>query len=132
MIYNLSEMFKQSLGFSKQLEINNFKYNYYDIGNVKVQKSVIDLTKTDKGIWISGTIPVGIELNCSRCLEQIDLDLDINLNEEFLVDDGFINEDAFTIDKDNHLRLHECLREYIIINIPLKPICSKKCKLMNS
>ena len=36
------------------------------------------------------------------------------------------------IDKDNHLRLHECLREYIIINIPLKPICSKKCKLMNS
>ena len=93
---------------------------------------MINLTKTDKGIWLSGTIPVCIELNCSRCLEHIDLDLDINLNEEFLVDDGFINEDSFTIDKDNHLRLHECLREYIIINIPLKPICSKKCKLMNS
>ena len=49
MIYNLSEMFKQSLGFSKQLVINNSKHNYYDIGNVKVQKSVINLTKTDKG-----------------------------------------------------------------------------------
>ena len=131
MIYNVSEMFNQSLGFSKKVNIKSNSNFYQGIGKVLVSEAELNLIKTDSGIWVSGEIPVFLYLECSRCLEKTDFSMQIVLNEEFLTG-NVKSEDNFTIDDDNHLRLESCLREYIIINMPLKPICTKKCKLMNS
>ena len=95
-----------------------------------MSESELNLIKTDSGIWVSGEITVFLYMECSRCLEKTDFSMQIVLNEEFLTG-NMKAEDNFTIDDDNHLRLESCLREYIIINMPLKPICTKKCKLMN-
>ena len=130
MIYNVSEMFTQSLGFSKIINIKPNSSFYQDLGKVSVEETDLNLIKTDNGIWVSGEISVFLYLECSRCLNKIDFSMQVILNEEFLTD-NFNTEDNFTIDEDNHLRLEPCLREYIIINMPLKPICIKKCKLMN-
>ena len=130
MIYNVSEMFSQSLGFSKNVNIKSNSNFYEGIGTVLVNEAELNLIKTENGIWVSGEIPVFLYLECSRCLNKIDFSMQIALNEEFLID-NVKTEDNFTIDDDNHLRLESCLREYIIINKPLKPICIKKCKLMN-
>ena len=59
--------------------------------------------------------------------------MDINLNEEFKFDYNVKNPEedhSFLIDDDNHLRLDTCLREYIVVNMPLKPICVKNCKFI--
>ena len=130
MIYNVSEMFSQSIGFSKKVNIKSNSSFYEGIGKILVSDAELNLIKTDNGIWVSGEIPVFIYMECSRCLNKIDLSIQIVLNEEFLTE-NVKAEDNFTIDDDNHLRLESCLREYIIINMPLKPICIKKCKLMN-
>ena len=130
MIYNVSEMFNQSLGFSKKVNIKSNSNFYQGIGKVLVSEAELNLIKTDSGIWVSGEIPVFLYLECSRCLEKTDFSMQIVLNEEFLTG-NVKSEDNFRIDDDNHLRLESCLREYIIINMPLKPICTKKCKLMN-
>ena len=130
MIYNVSEMFNQSLGFSKKVNIKSNSSFYEGIGKVLVSESELNLIKTDSGIWVSGEITVFLYMECSRCLEKTDFSMQIVLNEEFLTG-NVKSEDNFTIDDDNHLRLESCLREYIIINMPLKPICTKKCKLMN-
>tara|TARA_B100001142_G_scaffold289195_1_gene305827 strand:+ start:852 stop:1247 length:396 start_codon:yes stop_codon:yes gene_type:complete len=130
MIYNVSEMFNQSLGFSKKVNIKSNSSFYEGIGKVLVSESELNLIKTDSGIWVSGEITVFLYMECSRCLEKTDFSMQIVLNEEFLTG-NMKAEDNFTIDDDNHLRLESCLREYIIINMPLKPICTKKCKLMN-
>ena len=130
MIYNVSEMFNQSLGFSKKVNIKSNSNFYQGIGKVLVSEAELNLIKTDSGIWVSGEIPVFLYLECSRCLEKTDFSMQIVLNEEFLTG-NVKSEDNFTIDDDNHIRLESCLREYIIINMPLKPICTKKCKLMN-
>ena len=130
MIYNVSEMFSQSIGFTKKVNIKSNSSFYEGIGKVLVSEAELNLIKTDNGIWVSGEIPVFIYMECSRCLNKIDLSMQIVLNEEFLTE-NVKAEDNFTIDDDNHLRLEPCLREYIIINMPLKPICIKKCKLMN-
>ena len=130
MIYNVSGMFNQSLGFSKKVNIKSNSSFYEGIGKVLVSESELNLIKTDSGIWVSGEITVFLYMECSRCLEKTDFSMQIVLNEEFLTG-NVKSEDNFTIDDDNHLRLESCLREYIIINMPLKPICTKKCKLMN-
>lgn len=130
MIYNVSEMFNQSLGFSKKVNIKSNSSFYEGIGKVLVSEAELNLIKTDSGIWVSGEITVFLYMECSRCLEKTDFSMQIVLNEEFLTG-NMKAEDNFTIDDDNHLRLESCLREYIIINMPLKPICTKKCKLMN-
>ena len=123
-------MFSQSLGFNKIVNVKSDYIFYEDLGKVLVDESELNLIKTDNGIWVSGEISVFLYLECSRCLNKTDFCMSIVLNEEFLINNT-LTEDNFSIDEDNHLRLESCLREYILINIPLKPICIKKCKLMN-
>ena len=75
MIYNVSEMFNQSLGFSKKVNIKSNSNFYQGIGKVLVSEAELNLIKTDSGIWVSGEIPVFLYLECSRCLEKTDFSI---------------------------------------------------------
>jgi uncharacterized protein len=106
---------------------------YDDLGEVEVFQSEIQFIKTDSGVWVNGIIPILFYLNCSRCLEKIASKMNIKLNEEFKFDYNVQNPEedhSFLIDDDNHLRLDSCLREYIVVNMPLKPICDENCKFI--
>ena len=70
-------------------------------------------------------------MDCIRCLNKLDICIDINIDEEYRYDDFMDKEfdDNFIIDDSNHLSLRECLREYIFVTSPRKPVCKKICKL---
>ena len=86
---------------------------------------------TDKGVWVKGFLGIILNMDCIRCLNKLDICIDINIDEEYRYDDFMDKEfdDNFIIDDSNHLSLRECLREYIFVTSPRKPVCKKICKL---
>ena len=90
-----------------------------------------NLIKTDKGVWVKGFLGIILNMDCIRCLNKLDICIDINIDEEYRYDDFMDKEfdDNFIIDDSNHLSLRECLREYIFVTSPRKPVCKKICKL---
>ena len=52
MIYNVSEMFSQSIGFTKKVNIKSNSSFYEGIGKVLVSEAELNLIKTDNGIWV--------------------------------------------------------------------------------
>ena len=106
---------------------NLAKNVFYNVEYFKQPK----LIKTDKGVWVVGSLKIVINMDCIRCLSQLDVCMGINIDEEYrydyFTDDKF--DDNFIIDDSNHLSLKECLREYIFVTSPMKPVCNKICKL---
>ena len=131
MYYNVSDLIKEKIGSNREWSIEPVNLNYSDLGLVKIQSGNFNLIKIDKGIWVEGSLEIVVNMNCIRCLNTLDICMDINIDEEYIYD-YFMDkqfDDNFTIDDSNHLSLRECLREYIFVTSPRKPVCKKICKL---
>ena len=130
MYYNVSDLVKEKIGSNREWSIEPVNLNYADLGLVKIQSGNFNLIKIDKGIWVEGLLEIVVNMNCIRCLNKLDISMDISIDEEYIYD-NYIDkqfDDNFTIDDFNHLSLRECLREYIFVTSPRKPVCKKICK----
>jgi len=131
MYYNVSDLIKEKIGSNREWSIEPVNLNYSDLGLVKIQSGNFNLIKIDKGIWVEGSLEIVVNMNCIRCLNKLDISMDISIDEEYIYDNYMDKQfdDNFTIDDFNHLSLRECLREYIFVTSPRKPVCKKICKL---
>ena len=87
-------------------------------------------------ILIEGNFLSPIKLTCDRCAKKIDYQLNFDVDEVIEVNDQpyptgeveFITEEIHEqVKSDEHIDLHDYIRQYIILNIPTKTVCSEDC-----
>ena len=136
MYYNVVQLLKEAVGSTRTYRI--VEPIPTDDGATHIlPQSQLSLMRTDKGIWVSASLGVRVGVTCSRCLKRFPHPLRFVIEEEYLpmVD---INtgqslrvseraEGSFTIDQQHILDLGEALRQYVITNQPMKPLCGQEC-----
>ena len=111
-------------------------------------KATLKLTRTDRGVWVSGPVELAFDADCSRCLVPFTTWVRLDLDEEYLPlvdgDDGagsrqaagatgsgidYNDEeiDAFRIDAHHEIDLREAVRQYGLASMPLAPVCRGDC-----
>jgi uncharacterized protein len=95
------------------------------------------LTRTSEGILAHSDYHAQVSLECARCLEEAVAQVDGELDEEFLpstdirtglpVDGPASAEDQPLIDEHHEIDLDEILRQNILTNLPLQPLCEAAC-----
>jgi uncharacterized protein len=96
------------------------------------------LTRTSEGILAHSDYHVHVSLECARCLEEADAEVDGELDEEFLpttdvrtglpVDLHHPDQDEKPlIDQHHEINLDEVLRQNILTSLPLRPLCEATC-----
>lgn len=90
------------------------------------------------GVLVSGTALVSVAGECSRCLEPIAFDLEVDLQElfEYPATDskGRVREDANESDDElpkldgDYLDLEPVLRDAVVLAFPLSPLCQPDCR----
>ncbi len=124
----VSPEFEKEIDFNKEdVEVEELLGN----GNVKFL-----ILKSSNLYEVKGVIAFKLNLQCSRCLEFYEkeykeefevivrrgeekLDKDVKLTEED-INTIFVNYD--------YMDLTQVIRDYIILSIPMKPLCSSECK----
>jgi uncharacterized protein len=102
----------------------------------------LKLTNTGNTVLVSGTLKTTIELSCCRCLKDFDYPVNIKIEEEYSKRKSVLRSEkseeeielkekdfVFEIGEDNIIDLDEAIRQNIIVSLPIKPLCSKTCKL---
>lgn len=115
-IIDVSQLLKEPIG-----SIGHYRID--ESGDPPVYGEV-SLLRTDRGIFVSGTLETTAEAVCSRCLSSFDQSLTINIEEEYLIKS---EEGAFTISDDRQLDLTEAVRQYSLLALPMKPLCREDC-----
>jgi uncharacterized protein len=94
------------------------------------------LTRTPEGILVHCRHSAPVSVECARCLEEADVEIDGELDEEFFPStdirtgvpfDVVSEEDRSFIDEHHEIDLDEILRQDILTNLPLRPLCSAAC-----
>lgn len=96
----------------------------------------VKLQRTRNGILVSAELYTQIHAICSRCLSPILSPFSADMKEEFRYvgsasGGGSValpqDESDFTIGEDQVLDLGEAFRQYILLAMPLKPLCREDC-----
>ena len=139
-LVNVAQLLKEPVGSSRSYDVD-------EIINEQIEGSVkgkIILIRSSQGILVQGKLAAELKLVCSRCLGTFLCPISFEVEEEFLptvdVSSGLAlslteNSNGFTIDSNNILDLGELIRQYILLNLPMKPLCRPDCagvKEMNS
>ena len=127
---NVAQLLKEPVGSLRQVVIDEVAETGMSV------RGGLELLRTNRSILVRGKLGTTTKEICSRCLEEFDLPLTLDVEEEY-----YIKRDpttgatlsvpsesgTFTVDEDNVLDLSEAVRQYILLTQPMKPICREDC-----
>jgi uncharacterized protein len=139
MQYNVAQLLKGPTGGRRQYTFDE------DIRGLEPELEPVDrlvgaitLTRTSQGILVTGQLQTTLRVNCRRCLEPFDLDVEIELEEEFhpvvpiadapldrVPDED--NDEALLIDEHQILDLSEVVRQALWLVEPTRELCRPDC-----
>ena len=94
----------------------------------------VNLTRTNRGILLTGKLAADIKGVCARCLGEAYKQITFRMEEEYFplidINTGVHLHPApedFIIDSAHVLDLNEAIRQYIIMSTPTKLLCRADC-----
>jgi len=131
---NVSQLLKEPFGAERDYKING-AVNIMENGSLNTVQGNVRLTRTNRSILVKGRLSTTVDIDCARCLSTFGYPVVLNFEEEYFpaqAASGFDlppDEDyLFTIDENRVIDLTEVIRQYALMAIPMKPLCSEDCK----
>jgi uncharacterized protein len=97
-----------------------------------------DFTNTGSLIIARGSFRAVVEVECARCLTIATMPVEVTIEEQFPIKDPepfvaggeeeIIEEDIATVFSDNIFDLSEFIRQSVLVQVPIQPLCSEACK----
>ena len=131
-LINVTQLLKEPVGSSQSHDISGIPGDDID-GCIEGTAKMI---RTSRGVLVQCELGAEVRLICSRCLEAFSCPISFTVEEEFLavadMSDGSAfslaeQPEEFTIDDKNIVDLGELIRQYVLLNLPMKPLCRPNC-----
>ncbi len=86
------------------------------------------ISRTPQGLLVEGIFEAVTQLECVRCLEPYDQGLKTNFNEVYAYKNTDFTESGLFIPEDGNIDLGPVVREYLMLEYPIKPLCKPDCQ----
>ena len=99
-------------------------------------EGTIQLTRTNRGILVTGRLTTSLDMECSRCARDIEVPIAIELGEEILPTIDLVTgaridvtdePDVVRLTDHHELELGEAVRDEISLAEPIAPLCRPDC-----
>ena len=131
-LINVAQLLKEPVGSSQSHDISGTIGEEVE-GFVEGKAKLIH---SSRGVLVQCKLNAEVKLICSRCLDTFLCPMSFTAEEEFLpISDvsadlalsSLEQSEGFTIDNKNILDLSELIRQYVLLNLPMKPLCRPDC-----
>lgn len=137
MQFNIAQLLGELVGATRQYTLDEDITNL-DPGleTTRPLTGSVRFLRTAEGVLVQGTLTTQVRMPCARCTRDLLVDVVVDLEEEFvaLVDlrtglPTYIpaDSDAFLVDEQNILDLSEAVRQYVLLALPMQPLCRPDC-----
>jgi uncharacterized protein len=82
------------------------------------------LESVHEGILATGEVDSTAKAECSRCLEPLNLAVEVDFQELFAY--SLEQEDDFLV-QDEKIDLEQAITDAVVLSLPFKPVCSEDC-----
>jgi uncharacterized protein len=135
-LINVAQLLKEPVGSSQSYDISGVIGEEVE-GLIEGKAKLIHISQ---GVLVQCKLTAEVKLICSRCLDTFLLPISFTAEEEFVPVSDVSGDlalsspeqsEEFTIDNKNILDLSELIRQYTLLNLPMKPLCRPDCPGMN-
>ena len=84
--------------------------------------------RTSEGVYLTGQLATDHNINCVRCLTDATIDLTLHLDELCYYPPSEAPEGEYVINEEGYIDLAPLVRELVVVETPLHPVCKPECK----
>ena len=125
---NVGFVVAQSAGFSRDFPFELPQVNIPPDLVVNNFNGYFRATRTPQGILLQADLHGDIGLECVRCLTDFQQSLHFDLTELYAFSQRYVTDSGLLMPESGFIDLAPVLREYILLEIPISPLCRQDCK----
>lgn len=88
----------------------------------------VRISRTPQGLLVEGAFEGEIQLECVRCLSGYPQHLHWEFTELYAFTRDNITDSGLLVPEDAHIDLQPLVRDFGLLEIPIKPLCRADCK----
>ena len=124
---NLGFIINAPIGYNRDFEFLFPKFIDDDLEMVDV-KGMINVGRTPQGLIVQGNFSGRTTLECVRCLTDYEQQLHWEFTELFAFKEENMTESGLLVPDDAQIDLQPLVREFALLEFPIKPLCREGCK----
>jgi uncharacterized protein len=87
----------------------------------------VQLEGVTEGVLVTATVEAPLAGECARCLEPFTSAMTVRFQELFELAEGVTGPDGYVLDDAGFLDLEPALRDALVLDLPLSPLCTEDC-----
>lgn len=125
---NVGFVVAQSAGFSRDFPFDLPQINIPPDLQINGVNGSIRATRTPQGILLQVALQARTLLECVRCLTVFQQSLNVAFTELYAFSQRYITDSGLLMPETGIIDLAPVLREYVLLEIPISPLCRVDCK----
>jgi uncharacterized protein len=125
---NVGFIVAQSAGFNRDFPFDIPQINIPPELKLSGLIGSIRATRTPQGILLQVDLKTQTELECVRCLTNYQQSLGVGFTELYAFSQRYVTDSGLLMPDTGIIDLTPVLREYILLEIPISPLCFQECK----
>jgi uncharacterized protein len=125
---NIGFLLNQQIGISRDMH-----FEFPEL-QVSPDLDLHDLTgfarigRTPQGLVVTGDFQASCAMECVRCLVEFQQPLHTQFSELYAFNSRSVSESGLIVPDDGNIDLAPLVREYMLLEIPIRPLCRPDCK----
>lgn len=87
----------------------------------------VQLEGVTEGVLVTATVTAPLAGECARCLEPFSSSMSVRFQELYALAEGVAGPDGYVLDA-GLLNLEPALRDALVLELPLSPLCADDCQ----
>jgi len=125
---NVGFFHNEPLGSSRDIHFEFPELHLPPDLDVKLFSGLAHISRTPQGLLIEGHFKTTLPQECVRCLEPFDQLLDVTFDEVYAFKRDNFTESGLVVPEDGNIDLSPVVREYFMLDNPIKPLCKPDCQ----
>jgi uncharacterized protein len=124
---NVGFIIHEEVGYSHEIpfDLENVKLDDLELKNLT---GSVTIGRTPQGLIIQGQFSAETQLECVRCLNEFTYPLQWEITELYAFTRKSLSESELLVPDDAQIDLAPLIREYAVLEIPIKPLHDPECK----
>lgn len=124
---NVGFIIHEEVGYSHEIdfELDKIKLEDLELQNLT---GLVTIGRTPQGLVVQGKFSAETKLECVRCLREFNFPLNWEITELYAFNKKSLSESELLVPDDAHIDLAPLIREYALLEIPIKPLHDPNCK----
>lgn len=125
---NVGFLINQPVGTYREIPFEFERLTLWDDFPASDFSGMVRVSKTGQGILVDADFKAVTTVECVRCLCEFNQPVHTQFQELFAFKHNQVTDSGLVLAEDGNIDLAPLIREYFLLEVPIKPICRPDCR----